>query len=440
MKTIPLENGKEYILGGAEIPEDLKVFKLFDDHIKVAENREDLDIIINKNEYLRDNLLHLISMKCLPYPHTVYKDVFNLSKYGKVRVKQKEGEWVVENIIDFPFLSDYSRQDQQFQLDTFEKKLNSSVKQSIEDSTDIILLLSDGKDSVPLALALNELGIKARCYTHALKNSNTHLFTEKLAKELGHDYKLIDENELDKLTLEHIWEFYNQLHLPTVDLSTIVFAYIYFFENNEGSVILDGSGNDLYMGNYVNLKKKITYFFRKLSIDPIERIKGGNLVNNMSYLFGIKENDIAISKEWKYFWKIYLNDISKFNLSDKRVLIWSKNFSDGELLNKLRTLNMSTDLNIRLPYLRNDFVNYVFNLPASERVYNGKHKVCLRKYLQYKLPKRSEYIETKRSFGVRYNKNIKSEAIGSQSGFWNTKNNVSNLKYYMVSAVLNRKF
>src|SRR5690625_731193 len=90
MKTIPLENGKEYILGGAEIPEDLKVFKLFDDHIKVAENREDLDIIINKNEYLRDNLLHLISMKCLPYPHTVYKDVFNLSKYGKVRVKQKE--------------------------------------------------------------------------------------------------------------------------------------------------------------------------------------------------------------------------------------------------------------------------------------------------------------------------------------------------------------
>src|SRR5690625_7961181 len=117
------------------------------------------------------------------------------------------------------------------------------------------------------------MDINARYYTHEIKNSNTHLFTEKQENELGHDYKLIDENELDKLTLEHIWEFYNQLHLPTVDLSTIVFAYIYFFENNEGSVILDGSGNDLYMGNYVNLKKKIKYFFWILSIDMIEMIK-----------------------------------------------------------------------------------------------------------------------------------------------------------------------
>ncbi|WP_146458709.1 hypothetical protein [Rubripirellula tenax] len=107
------------------------------------------------------------------------------------------------------------------------------------------LLLSEGKDSTGIALAIAELGKKVDCMTFA--NSDTNIdYVESLANRLGFRLTVvrysdmrISDDSLDRLG--NVFE-------PTLDQAFLSYLLLPM-ASLHGRTILDGMGNDIYMGH-----------------------------------------------------------------------------------------------------------------------------------------------------------------------------------------------
>ncbi|MCA9136349.1 MAG: hypothetical protein KDB00_06315 [Planctomycetales bacterium] len=123
--------------------------------------------------------------------------------------------------------------------------LAEAMDASDVDLSQCKLLLSEGKDSTGIAIALAELGLKVDCVTFANSDSNVELVTE-VAHRFGHRLEIIRYQDLtiptrNLETLASVFE-------PTVDqafLSYLLLSAKVF----EGTIIIDGMGNDFYMGH-----------------------------------------------------------------------------------------------------------------------------------------------------------------------------------------------
>ena len=123
--------------------------------------------------------------------------------------------------------------------------LAEAMDQSATDLNQCILLLSEGKDSTGIAIALAELGVKVDCLTFANSDTNVELVTD-IAQRLGHRLEVIryDNYTIPKSSLDRLANVFE----PSVDqafLSYLLLPTDVF----QGRIIIDGMGNDLYMGH-----------------------------------------------------------------------------------------------------------------------------------------------------------------------------------------------
>ncbi|QEF99621.1 hypothetical protein Mal15_36870 [Stieleria maiorica] len=123
--------------------------------------------------------------------------------------------------------------------------LAESMDASDVDLSQCKLLLSEGKDSTGIAIALAELGVKVDCVTFANSDSNVDMVTD-VAHRFGHRLEVVRYDDL-KIPDDHL-QTLSQVFEPTVDqafLSYLLLPASVF----QGSVIIDGMGNDFYMGH-----------------------------------------------------------------------------------------------------------------------------------------------------------------------------------------------
>ncbi|QDV26825.1 asparagine synthase-related protein [Aureliella helgolandensis] len=123
--------------------------------------------------------------------------------------------------------------------------LAKSIASQNLDFDNTTLLLSEGKDSTGIALALAEIGVHVDCITFA--NSDTNIsFIESLAQTLGHRLTVVRYKNfaIQKNTINRVRRVFE----PTVDQAFLSYLVLPM-EQLHGRVIIDGMGNDIYMGH-----------------------------------------------------------------------------------------------------------------------------------------------------------------------------------------------
>lgn len=108
-----------------------------------------------------------------------------------------------------------------------------------------ILLLSEGKDSTGVALALAELGKKVDCLTFANEDTNVDLIRKNVI-HMGHRWHVHRYKDF-RLREENLAAFANVFE-PNVDQAILAY-FLVPLELFRGRIILDGMGNDIYMGH-----------------------------------------------------------------------------------------------------------------------------------------------------------------------------------------------
>lgn len=197
-------------------------------------------------------------------PYTVFRNVLWVPPYESLTSAPRVGDVCVHELSEpYEFLSRFEERRHPYDRAKIEELLMAAVMQSTRGRSDVLLLLSEGKDSTPLARALANCGIRARCVTFATPESQTAEFTSSIAKKYGHEHLLVD---VDKLQLEPLLTVFRDLSFPTVDFGALGYAYLVAEGlTNSSTVVIDGSGNDRYMGPAVSPREHHLHTVRRLT-------------------------------------------------------------------------------------------------------------------------------------------------------------------------------
>lgn len=192
------------------------------------------DVCIN-----RDALATLLFSGTVFPPQTIFQDRAAIGMGGRLSI--------VDNSVRYDSAVDLFDDQRTSQDDSFDciDVLAESLERSDVDFDNTTLLLSEGKDSTGIALALAQMGKRVRCFTFANADSNVE-FIESLATKLGFPLTVFryQKLQISDVAIERLGCVFE----PTTDQAFLSFMLLPA-ERFQGQTLLDGMGNDLYMGH-----------------------------------------------------------------------------------------------------------------------------------------------------------------------------------------------
>ncbi|ELA9203018.1 hypothetical protein [Vibrio sp. 1288] len=272
----------------------------------------------------------------------------------------------------------------------------------IDPSKEVVILLSDGKDSMSLAIALSKMKIKCKTLT-LLRNGDHSLrdFVQQKALELGHTPYFVDVEQIFKeYDKETFLNACREMDNPVLDQGFLffVFAIKIFFKNNEleptSCQFIDGLGNDEYLG-YLPSKSQLRAFkLSKLKLwkyvpESMNWLKWylrspAEAQGDLSALACFYSFNHALDIN-KYFSRIPSRSTSEF--VDFRAFSRG-NFHDHQcMIGKTKSAAHSFGAEILYPWTDPTLASYCFNLPSQEKYDFDRlvNKICLRKLLKSEL-------------------------------------------------------
>jgi asparagine synthetase B (glutamine-hydrolysing) len=310
------------------------------------------------------------------------------------------------------------------------EKIKAAVKNTLDPNKKPLLLLSDGKDSTAIALAMSELGISCHTLT-ILRNEDddlkTHIST--FAKKLGHKPVFVKTDEIiSAFSANDFLEACGKQIEPVMDQAFffVFFAIKHLCERTKISsndlMLVDGSGNDEYFGLLPNRKQIHSYRLSLLNVWPfLQKIKR----ETKWYMRSPAESQgllSAISCVFPFPESFSLNQyFSALGLSPKPLaMVDFRAFSRGYLEDRKcvmsKTINVANYFGAQVcfPWAANDLAEYCFNLPVSYKFdfKRLKNKILLRELLIKKL----DWKQEKRGLDVYFDLDMASfkEQILSQ--------------------------
>jgi asparagine synthase (glutamine-hydrolysing) len=293
--------------------------------------------------------------------------------------------------------------DVKFAINIFSKLLCQEVEKSTKDAHHIYLMASGGKDSLSIAWALRAIGKKATLvHCRDFVRDDESCATKQAAADLGHSYIEIDTNifKLEELLKNRI----NSISMPIADpaffpylmsISKIEELHRPYHNNGEIAVVLDGMGNDAYMGHIPGLREKRllrlpTIRFRESFIRSFYSNNivhyGLEILSRHSYerhFSGVGfSNGINDHGSLDDIFKIY-SDTPEY----RRALVRGAVFDLDCCIRKgVIATEISSSLKISYPYLSSNFRNFFDGLDSSIKFdYNaGINKLILRQFLKEK--------------------------------------------------------
>jgi hypothetical protein len=281
-------------------------------------------------------------------------------------------------------------------------KIITAIEKSLDLEKETILLLSDGKDSLSLALALSKMGVKCKTLTLLRKDDyELRSFVSEKAIELGHTPYFVD--------VEQIFASFNKktflnacsaMQNPVLDQGFIffVFGIQHFLSENNISAsacqFIDGLGNDEHLG-YLPSKSQLSAF--KLSKFNFWKLIPKSLGWCKWYLRSPAEaqGDLsALSCFYTFDKALDINNyFSGIPRSTEREFIDFRSFSRGKfhdhqcMIGKTKAAINSLGSNIFYPWTDEELSQFCFNLPSTEKYSfpELKNKICLRKLLSKEL-------------------------------------------------------
>lgn len=400
-------------------------------------------------EINRDSIVFLLHNSLVPTPLSVFKDVYVLGVGDHVTFQDNPAAAPVFGC-DYPY---YQEKSTGASVPSTKKLLDLLCK-SLQKKTDgnAVLMLSSGKDSVAIALAIKECGLagKIPAYTYADAASGygaEAADAAKIAQKLGLKHKTIEVPDSAPKVKEALENFFAQASYPSCDPTTIPYVVGLYHEGIRGAGIIDGTRSDMSMGIFpsspyhwlcryyraigggwqkfeklkscVPFHRKIAKFFS--SYPEVNLYRHGHFRAEETRRFF--DHNIDTKRFWLDVYKSQKNK----SLVDGYTYINDQFFAGCGILPKIKTVAESLGCMPVMPWADWDIADYYFNLPVEHKydLRTKTNKILLRRMLKEKLDydaaaygKRIFYFNMEKF--VRENeKFVRGEILGCS--LWNKK-------------------
>jgi len=377
----------------------------------------------------------LLHNSLIPSPQTIYKDVYVLG-IGDQLSSQYD--------CDFPYFQERTSGASQPSTRKLLDLLSTSVQRKLAGRS-VSLMLSSGKDSVAIALALKEVGLEkeACAYTYCDPESG---YTDegeeatRIADKLGLKHKVISVPDDPKTVKTAMLSFFENTAMPTCDPATTPYFLGLHQEGVQDTALLDGTRNDIYMGivptqkydmlgRYYqilgggwnalrSLRQRVPFYLKAnkfLSTFPeVHLYKHGHFRHIETAEF------FAHNTDTEKFWLDIYRRYKTHPATDLRTFIIGQYFDGCGVTVKGETVAQALDSDFVMPWADADLADYVFNLPQKYKydMHRRTNKILLREmlkeYLGYdaqKIGKRVFYFNSDR-FVLNNEGFVKEEILG----------------------------
>lgn len=203
-----------------------------------------------------EGMSFLLQSGVVPQPKTVYRSVYVLGIGDQVVLSTQADKVVLDFSQQFEFLHRHRAQADEFVPDAqvILQRLTQATLARLKPNRNSYVFHSAGKDSNTLALAFAEAGLQNQMtlISHKSKgDKDESQMSQAIAQRLGFSHRILHES--DRLSLrqqEAIMAHFQRAPLPCVDNVSLAYPlYVEQMPELMGSNLIDGMGNDAYIGH-----------------------------------------------------------------------------------------------------------------------------------------------------------------------------------------------
>ena len=314
-------------------------------------------------------------------PHTFFENIFEFDK--GMMSEYHRGRWVEKKIPDFYI---------QNQNKSLEEILMASVQRHIKSDVTAGIFLSGGMDSTLLLALASEVGDKnIPCFTISNNNLTKDVhYAIIAAKKYGGDINIID---FDDNSLSDFQHFITKVDHPIADPGAWLTYKLSEAAHKKGiKMILSGAGADELFGGYNRHEafKKYLKFYSLINAN-LNWLKKIPFTKRLR-LFQKFISNISLNKKQTFTNFTSLLPVFERNsqpiddtIHEKDVLKWAleydqNNYLPQDILKMTDQMAMQNSLEVRMPFLDQELINYTQNL-SGNYILKNKKKWLLKKIL-----------------------------------------------------------
>ncbi|WP_318435582.1 asparagine synthase (glutamine-hydrolyzing) [Photobacterium leiognathi] len=369
-------------------------------------------------------LYDFLTYRFIPHPKTLYKNVYKLPQAHILKFELNSRNinlkkyWNCFDIVERDLTFSEAVEESEFLL-------RKSIKEQLVSDVPLGAFLSGGVDSSLVTLFAHQeaKNKNIKTYTIGFKNNkqDESKYAEIASKVIGTRHNCLNLSEDDILNL--IDKNNNWYSEPFYDPSSIPTYLVSKLASESSTVILGGDGADELFGGYDwyrkynnnNLNSLTTLYEKIFGID----IKIANKINrrvlknfiydeltNFSIAHGSPlgyekkslKNELEVPDDyddlWAYrrYYKKSLSEHKRFQLIDFNMFM-----VDG-VLTKVDRLSMRNSIEVRVPFLSNEMINFALSLKEEILYKNGPKSIL--KSIYYKTFKDEIFKRKKQGFSL----------------------------------------
>jgi asparagine synthase (glutamine-hydrolysing) len=363
-------------------------------------------------EINQEGLLQYFYFGYIPDPHTAFVNIHKLPP-GHL-LEYVNGQIKIREFWDVPEYSTQPAMSEEECLEELERRLEEAVRIRLISDVPLGALLSGGVDSsivVALMARVSSGPVKTFSIGFEAEEFNEAKYARMVAERFGTDHHelILDPNLEETLTF-----LSRTLEEPFGDSSMLPTYYVCRMARQHVTVALSGDGGDELFAGYdrylVAMERKkfdrVPQWLGRLYRDQVhERIPAGmygkNLAWNASlgardrYLDGVSYLPV-LHREQSLFsreflessrrlpdplqqWRRYYDDAPASDALSRLLYLDTKTYLTADILAKVDRMSMATSLEVRVPMLDHEFVEWVAGLPVEWKFRAGTRKYILKK-------------------------------------------------------------
>ncbi len=348
---------------------------------------------------------HVLGSGFTPVPSTIFDSVLRLGAGDEALVAFGPQGASVETRFEYPWLLANSRQDEVPSTD----RLYELIVRSLEEKLDAsgrqgLLMLSSGKDSVALAIALADLGYDVPCATYRSSRENTeHEHAAAICRKLGLRHQTV-EMPTDRAAIRRIMtSFFERTVAPSADHAAIPLLATVDASGVSAGGLIAGDGNDGYMGYIASKRRRKKRAFRVRGRWLQAFVARNTRIDSrMNYLArgrsaiawpgrNMRIHEImpiyADAVDPALRWRQEDARLAGRSDSDRAAANMLRQIEGARVANKVRLVAQARDMRAVFPYCEPAIAEYYFHLPVEHRYLRKGHKekVLLRRMLEERI-------------------------------------------------------
>jgi asparagine synthase (glutamine-hydrolysing) len=359
-----------------------------------------------------EGLLQYFYFGYIPDPHTAFREIRKLPP--GCLMEYADGQINIRQYWNVPAYGTHAPISEEECLEELERRLEEAVRIRLISDVPLGALLSGGVDSsiiVALMARVSSGPVKTFSIGFRAEQFNESEYARLVAQRFGteHHELVVDPN------LEETLTFLSQmLEEPFGDSSMLPTYYVSRMARENVTVALSGDGGDELFAGYdrylVAMERqkfdRVPQWLGQLYREQVHgRLPAGVYGKNLAWNASLNSRDRyldsvayfpALDRESSLFtkefvesgrklpnplgqWRQYYDEAPASDVLSKLMYLDVKTYLTADILAKVDRMSMATSLEVRVPMLDHEFVEWVVGLPVDWKFRTGTRKYILKK-------------------------------------------------------------